>query len=682
MASCIGDDTPADAVNILQVRSLILFNLEYTKNLLSVREQIFIDNRDRIGMNITDRISHFIPALQANPKFQTQVRIIRVLICVLICPICVVCQTQLRIIRVMKPLRWFKLARIMKLNRMGHVITRLADQYGLEPKHQRLMMLAFRILGLIHIGGCIVWLVKVTSEPEEQVHNFLNSQSPEYESDVELSTANGKLFAYGLSVYFVTTVFSTVGFGDMSATNPTERITYCFLMMYGVMVFGDLLSELAEINHATRTQEIEQMEVVQAAVDFMAGHDVPKCLSRQVLNWTRFFHTHSKGNMRKSEFLHSLPTVLQSELVELIFGETLRKVPIFEVLLSEYKTFLRDVWVFMQYNHYTPDSPIVDLGDKAMRLIVVVSGKMTVYVESYDRKNIDTCLLKTGDFLGDFALLGDLDWGSSTLINRPNCNIEASSNPENFVVCLELHASDFQSVIRECENHMQMKAAIDRFEMDRREHRMAAMAEGVNSLTEGIDFARHNHLIMCWSRLAIAYVKKHNGQGVTDEFAQKLQRSFSVKRKEGNAVKDTKLVLDKWQYGKAGTETWAAVLLQRHWRTIRERRRLMAGKLIDNAEGRGQGLAKRIARTNTISSRTRHAHAHLPGVRGHGAHGGATAVPGISREQAHNQSGGGRVSEEGGHMMKRVEDMFEMIMSRIEGQEQRLVAILQYQQVR
>jgi len=606
---------------------------------------------------------------------------------------CVVCQTQLRIIRVMKPMRWFKLARIMKLNRIGHVITRLADQYGLEPKHQRLMMLAFRILGLIHIGGCIVWLVKVISEPEEQVHNFLNSQSPEYEGDVDLSTANGKLFAYGLSVYFVTTVFSTVGFGDMSATNPTERITYCFLMMYGVMVFGDLLSELAEINHATRTQEIEQMEVVQAAVDFMAGHDVPKCLSRQVLNWTRFFHTHSKGNMRKSEFLHSLPTVLQSELVELIFGETLRKVPIFEVLLSEYKTFLRDVWVFMQYNHYTPDSPIVDLGDKAMRLIVVVSGAMTMYVESYDRTNIDTCLFKAGDFIGDFALLGDLDWGSSTLINRPNCNIEASSNPENFVVCLELHASDFQSVIRESENHMQMKAAIDRFEIVRREHRMAAMAEGVNSLTEGKDFARHNHLIICWSRLALAYTKKHNGQGVTDEFAHKLQRSFSFKRREGKAVNNAQLVLDKWQYGKPGTDmmTWAVISLQRHWRAIRERRRLMhhklidneeGRKLIDNEEGRGQGLAKRIARTNTISSRTRHAHTHLQGGYGHGAHGGATAVPGISREQAHNQSGGGRVLEERGNEMKRVEDMFEIMMSRIEGQEQRLVAILQYQKVR
>ena len=66
----------------------------------------------------------------------------------------------------------------------------------------------------------------------------------------------------------------------------------------------------------------------------------------------------------------------------------------------------------------------MDLGDKATRLIVVVSGAMTMYVESYDRTNIDTCLFKAGDFIGDFALLGDLDWGSSTLINRPNCNIE------------------------------------------------------------------------------------------------------------------------------------------------------------------------------------------------------------------------------------------------------------------
>lgn len=41
-----------------------------------------------------------------------------------------------------------------------------------------------------------------------------------------LQTLAGKLHAYCLCTYFVTTVFSTVGFGDMSATNSIERYPY------------------------------------------------------------------------------------------------------------------------------------------------------------------------------------------------------------------------------------------------------------------------------------------------------------------------------------------------------------------------------------------------------------------------------------------------------------------------
>lgn len=106
---------------------------------------------------------------------------------------------SLRFIRAMKPLRYVKLARIMKLNKIGNLITTASDYCGLEPRHQRLMMLGMRIVGLIHMGGCAVWLVKILSvESEDVVHEFLESHgSP------PLDTVDGKLAAYSLCTYFV-----------------------------------------------------------------------------------------------------------------------------------------------------------------------------------------------------------------------------------------------------------------------------------------------------------------------------------------------------------------------------------------------------------------------------------------------------------------------------------------------
>jgi len=42
----------------------------------------------------------------------------------------------------------------------------------------------------------------------------------------------------------------TQGFGDISGSNTGEKAMCIFLMLWGVLLFGSLLADLAEINHA------------------------------------------------------------------------------------------------------------------------------------------------------------------------------------------------------------------------------------------------------------------------------------------------------------------------------------------------------------------------------------------------------------------------------------------------
>ena len=57
----------------------------------------------------------------------------------------------------------------MKLNRRSSRLSTLGAFLGIEPRRQRLTLLAARILLLIHVGGCGVWLVKILSNDAEQV---------------------------------------------------------------------------------------------------------------------------------------------------------------------------------------------------------------------------------------------------------------------------------------------------------------------------------------------------------------------------------------------------------------------------------------------------------------------------------------------------------------------------------
>jgi hypothetical protein len=54
---------------------------------------------------------------------------------------------QLRFVRILKPLRWLKLSRIIKLNGFGNILASVCDMLDVQPRYQRLFLLAVHIIG-------------------------------------------------------------------------------------------------------------------------------------------------------------------------------------------------------------------------------------------------------------------------------------------------------------------------------------------------------------------------------------------------------------------------------------------------------------------------------------------------------------------------------------------------------
>ena len=54
---------------------------------------------------------------------------------------------------------------------------------------------------------------------------------------------------YAASFYFITTIITTIGFGDIVPYNTAERV-FCIIVMYiGSMIFGILLAEVQQVVH-------------------------------------------------------------------------------------------------------------------------------------------------------------------------------------------------------------------------------------------------------------------------------------------------------------------------------------------------------------------------------------------------------------------------------------------------
>ena len=94
----------------------------------------------------------------------------------------------------------------------------------------------------------------------------------------------------------------------------------------------------------------------------------------------------------------------------------------------------------MRYTVYEPGAAVIPLGTDATRLIVVTRGKCDVSIELVSTREESSDLsLSVGDFVGEFAILGDRKWGASMAIGIEDSDVEMTACTYNFVVSYIRH---------------------------------------------------------------------------------------------------------------------------------------------------------------------------------------------------------------------------------------------------
>ena len=263
----------------------------------------------------------------------------------------------------------------------------------------------------------------------------------------DLSTASGKLEAYVISIYLAAMTLTTVGYGDITPVNTFERVGFTLLFVVGAFVWGTLLAEVGEVHRAGSIKKSKQRDQVQGTLDFLIDNEVPKSLRGAIIQWTRFQQEHEAVASTKKEMIKELPSKLQRQLVVHLYAHAVMRVPLFQYLhdidMNEggpKSDILSELCLLLDYATYTPGTAIIDSGQPADKLVIFVGGKVLVEFgfdpfqqallgsDSMTGEDADDITmakqgeivhLKVGDFIGDGSLLGDEDWGSSTLLSNP-----------------------------------------------------------------------------------------------------------------------------------------------------------------------------------------------------------------------------------------------------------------------
>ena len=370
--------------------------------------------------------------------------------------------SKLRVLRTLKPLRIFKLMRLLRAGQLSMLVDAADALLHLPVFVMRMIRVFMSIAFVVHTCCCMFWLVREATMTTEDIDEVLAYHG------LRPNNVEDLLEKYLLSWYFVNTIFTTVGFGDISAETTLERVFVVVVEYIGVVVFGTLLSEvqnvIEDLYHMSRSRARLVLEVRQ----FLRDRSVPKPLTTQILTWLDFDYEARQKKAQENQILENVPVMLRRSLHSYLHQDLLLRVPTFlagltssqlHAFLSAFLVHLTlppsemsmchavrsyyrydlmiDLFAKLTPNTFPKGMPIASRQSANNKLWVVSEG--TLIVASYTGEPL-TCL-RQRDFFGELGLIGV----ESRYRLANGLPVEYFSN--SMVICLQLAKKDFEEIL-------------------------------------------------------------------------------------------------------------------------------------------------------------------------------------------------------------------------------------------
>jgi len=226
----------------------------------------------------------------------------------------------LRAVKVAKVARMLKVLRVLKLGGLTQLLEeQLVSAQSMTVAFQ-LSKLTVIMLLISHCTACLWFAVGYFGEQGGfditwlSAHNLLDSPT---------------VCQYVASLYFAITTGTTVGYGDISATNVLEQVAGSFLLVLVVVYVGHFIARVGQVVSTLKQEDAEMMKTKRNAMLFMQKRGVPKNLYHKVLRYIEHIYETESLTSLDTCVLEKLSESLQMQLALTVTGKLLKKLPLF-----------------------------------------------------------------------------------------------------------------------------------------------------------------------------------------------------------------------------------------------------------------------------------------------------------------------------------------------------------------
>lgn len=263
----------------------------------------------------------------------------------------------------------FRLLRLLRISKLRSIIVMIDS----IPRVFKVSFIATSILLTIHWIAC-GWML-ITPRPDLDTYSF-----------------------YNISLYWVITTLTTVGYGDIAPVSNIGRIFTMGVMIIGVASYGIIIGNFSRMIVLADKYKEEKKEKLNNLHQFMKYYNIPYSLQKQTFSF--YNHLLNKNiSEQDGDTIKDLPQALQNELNIYMKIKFIRNVHIFKDCSTP---CLKMIAQRLEQTFHSPGEYIIKKGDVGDEMFIIGHGDLQVVTAEKVLAE-----LKAGQFFGEMALLED-----------------------------------------------------------------------------------------------------------------------------------------------------------------------------------------------------------------------------------------------------------------------------------
>ncbi|KAE9015954.1 hypothetical protein PR001_g13936 [Phytophthora rubi] len=308
-----------------------------------------------------------------------------------------------------KSIKLLRLIRLLRLLRISRIVRRIQNAVFIRSTLSSLMKYCLMVIFINHWFSCTFHAIG-DSDIE---HSWIKVQG------LEEPNAN-KWDRYVAALYVSVQTLSTIGFGDISAQSPNERLFCVFAMIVGGGFFAYGITNIVELVSSLTIQETHFRQKIDEVNEYMSARELPAKLRMEI---REFYHNTRQSRESKlnseQQILNDLSSKLRSKIALSINDQFLRKFPFFT---GSEPNFLMELALNMRVIHFAPLEDAIIEGEFGHEMFFIFRGAVEIV-----KQNVRVGILGENQYFGEMAILSPDNRRTATVRTLCFCELRMLS---------------------------------------------------------------------------------------------------------------------------------------------------------------------------------------------------------------------------------------------------------------